>query len=943
MRLYPQAGEIIDRSRVLSFTWDGKSFDGFAGDTIMSALAAGGVRVFSRSMKYHRPRGILTGDFWDPNLFVQVGAEPNVRAGHRLLQDAMVVEPQNVWPSLDHDFKAVNAAFARFLTPGFYYKTFTGPLWPTFEKALAGFAPGGKIDPDTPSGYYDQRFTHPDVVVAGAGVGGISAAVAAAAAGAQVLLVEHEHAIGGTLRWGDSAELKLLADLRATVKAQPNIEVLLDSTVTGRFDDNWVSIVQRSHPRVVERLIKARAKVLIVAPGLIERPYVFDGNDRPGVMLSCAVRRLINLHGVKPGERAVVMSANGAGDAAAQDLSRVGIDVELLDARNGAAISRAKGGSHGVSEVVLRDGSVIEADLCVVGAGWTAPTALLNMAGDRPSYDPNSARFFPLTLPDNVLAAGSLQGDGSAEQLIEHGVATGRLAARRARVVGFRLRLHTARAGWVDGREPAWPAEDRPSLPREPHPALFRSDTHGMVDFSEDVTSKDIFDAAVEGYDSVELLKRYTTATMGPQQGKLETVNTVAILAEAKGEGIGDVGTTVWRPPYAPTTLGALAGRLHEPVRTSSIQSWHEANGATPILAGQWIRPDRYGDAATEVRHVRTGVGIIDVTPLGKIELHGPDVVKLLNLLYTNSWDNLAVGSVRYGIMCTDDGVVFDDGVTARLGESRYLMTTTSSGATKVWHWIENWLQTERPEWRVHVAPVTTAYTSINVAGQRSRQLLSALVEGVDLRNEAFGFMNVRTGRVAGIDNCIMWRIGFTGELSYEIHVPSGFGLHVWQGLIEAGQQWGVVPFGLEAQRIMRLEKGHFIVGQDTDGLTKAHALGLDKLIHLHKQDFVGRHELAHVGYAGPRLVALVPNDPDCVVPEASQIIRPGTTEILGRITSSRFSPTLDRAICLGLVDQELATPGAGATVVGANSERISATVMEHLCLFDPQGRLLRG
>ncbi len=943
MRIEPQPGEEINRNASVQFTWNGKSFAGFEGDTIASALVACGVRVFSRSMKYHHARGVLTGDYWDPNLFVQLGPEPNVRAGHRLVVEGMDVEPQNAWPSLDHDFKAINSKLSKVLTPGFYYKTFTGPLWPAFEKVLSGFAPGGEVDLEAPAGYFDKRFAHPDVVVAGGGLAGISSAVAAAAAGSTVMLVEHEHNLGGSLRWGSAEDLKLLDELRETAEGNPNIEILLDSTVTGRFDDNWISIVQRSHPRAAERLIKARAKVLIVAPGLIERPFVFEGNDIPGVMLGTAVRRMVNLFGVKPGEKAVVMTANAHGDETVKDLRRIGVDVTVADARQGHAISEVNGGSGGVSEVVLRNGSKIKADLCVVSTGWTAPTSLLNMAGDRPTYDPAAARFFPTSLPDNVLVAGALAGDGRVEQIIEHSVATGRLAAKRSEAIKFRFKLHTARVGWVDGVEPQWPSDSRTSLGRNSHPELFRSDTHGFVDFSEDVTSSDLIASAEEGFDSIELLKRFTTATMGPEQGKLETINMVAVLAEARGESIADVGTTVWRAPYAPTTLGGLAGRVHEPVRTSSIQRWHEDNGAKPILAGQWIRPDHYGDPLAEVRHVRTGVGVIDVTPLGKIELHGPDVVKLLNLLYTNSWDNLAVGSVRYGIMCSDDGVVLDDGVTARLGAQRFLMTTTSSGAARILSWIENWLQTERPKWRVHVTPVTTAYTSINVAGQRSRQLLSSLVEGIDLSNEAFGFMKVRTGRVAGVGNCIIWRIGFTGELSYEVHVPSGFGLHVWESLMEAGEQWGIVPFGLEAQRIMRLEKGHFIVGQDTDALTQAHALGLDKLIHLEKDDFVGRHELASGPYKGPRLVALVPNEPTHVPPEASQLIDPLTSRIVGRITSSRFSPTLDRAICLGQVDNELAIPGAEVVVVGPNSERVEATVMENLCLFDPHGRLLRG
>ena len=945
-RLEVQPTEVIDRSTTLRFRWNGKRFSGFEGDTIASALAAAGEHVFSRSMKYHRPRGILTADYWDPNLLVQVGDDPNVRAGHRLLEAGMDVGAQNVWPSLHRDIKAANGLVSRFLTAGFYYKTFMRPqrLWPTYERILATFAPGGKVDPDTPHRYHDKRYSHPDVVVAGSGPAGIEAALAAAAAGARVMLVEHEHAVGGHLRYAHAEpDRAALSELRAALDAS-DIEVLTDSTVTGRYEDNWLGIVQRSHPIAVERLIKARAKVLVVAPGLIERPYVFAGNDRPGVITSGAARRLINLWGVKPGERAVVFTANSDGDAAAADLDRAGVEVAaVIDGRDGRRVSAAQGSPKAL-EAVVAGGTRIEADLLVVAAGWTAPTSLLNMAGDRPVYDPDAARFFPSDPPSNVLATGGLAGDGSLDELRAHGAATGQLAAQRAAAVAHRFQARTARALAVTGDEPAWAADERAPLGRDHHPELYRSDTHGMVDLSEDVGSKDLVAAAREGYDSVELAKRYTTATMGSAQGKLETVNTVAAIAEARGETIAQVGTTVWRPPYAPLTLGALAGRVFEPVRVSSIHPWHEANGVRTIQAGQWIRPDHYGDPAAEVRNVRTNVGIIDVTPLGKLDLRGPDIPKLLNLLYTNKWSKLAVGKVRYGMMCAEDGVVLDDGVTGRLGEDHYLMTTTSSGAAGVWEWIENWLQTERPDWRVHVTPVTTAYASINVAGPKSRELVSRVVDGVDLSPEAFAYMEVRTATVAGVAGCFMWRIGFTGELSFELHVPAGHGLHVWEALMEAGADLGVGPFGLEGQRIMRLEKGHFIVGQDTDGLTLAPSTGMSPLIKLDKEDFAGLPELAWAADRQlPLIVAIQPDDPNIVPEEAAQIVRGDTNEILGRITSARMSPTLGRAICLGQVEPELAAGGTKVTVLLASGERIGATVMDHHAHFDPAGERLRG
>jgi sarcosine oxidase, subunit alpha len=402
---------------------------------------------------------------------------------------------------------------------------------------------------------------------------------------------------------------------------------------------------------------------------------------------------------------------------------------------------------------------------------------------------------------------------------------------------------------------------------------------------------------------------------------------------------MGETGTTTWRPMYAPVTLGALAGRIHEPVRYSPMQRWHEQHGATPLVAGQWIRPEHYGSPAAEVTAVRTKVGIIDVTPIGKLDLRGPDVAELLNLLYVNKWSKLGVGKVRYGVMCAEDGVILDDGVTGRLGEDHYLMSTTSSGAATVWEWVEDWLQTSHPDWQVHVTPVTTAYASINVAGPRSRELVARLVSGVDLSPEAFGYMQVRTGSVAGVEDCVLWRIGFTGELSYEIHVPASYGLHVWEALMAAGEDLGVVPFGVEAQRILRLEKGHFIVGQDTDGLTKAYSGALDWAIKLDKDDFVGKPELAWQQAQGSAttLVALQPVSRTTVPEEASQILQ-DDGRIAGRITSSRMSPTLGRSICLGQLEPSLAVPGTLVTVRLTDGQDIRATVIEGLAHVDPEG-----
>lgn len=939
-RLGPRSGEVIDRSSPVEFQWNNKTYPGLEGDTIASALSASGVRVFSRSFKYHRPRGILTASFHDPNLMVQVGAEPNVRAGHRRIEPGMEVSAQNVWPSLDFDLKAVNRLLGRFLTPGFYYKTFMAPrpLWPWYQRVLSRFAAGGVIDAGMQTQHvYDHRYAHPDVLVAGGGPAGMSAAIAAAETGASVILVEDETELGGHLRWGGDADLTALLGLREAVEANPSIEVMADSVVTGRYDDNWVSVVQRGVPSIEERLVLARVKTLVVAAGTIERPYVFEGNDLPGVMLSTAVRRLVNLYAVKPGERAVVLSANDSGDAATEDLASAGVEVAaVLDARNGTTV-RAAVGRNGVRRVIDSGGNSYEADLLVTATGWTTPTSLLNMAGDKPAYEPNAARFLPSTLPDNVVATGGIVGDGSTERLVEHARAVGVEAARRAASTRSIWRLATPAAAPGD-RVPQDRPEPIPELAVGAHPEMFRSSTHGFVDYSEDVTSKDLFAAAAEGYDSMELAKRYTTVNMGPVQGKLEAVNAVAVHGEAIGASLLETSTTTWRPPYSPIRLGTLAGRMHQPVRYSPIQPWHEAHRASPLVAGQWIRPDHYGDPAAEVRAVRDGVGIIDVSPLGKIDLRGRDVPRLLEFVYVNKWSKLDIGKVRYGVMCAEDGVIFDDGVTGRLGDDRYMMSTTSGGAGGVWNWLDDWLQTGFADWDVKMTAVTDGYASINVAGPESRKLVGRLTD-IDLDPEQFGYMQVRTGVVAGVPGCFLWRIGFTGELSYEIHIPASYGLWVWEKLLEKGKDLGVAPFGIEAQRILRLEKGHFIVGQDTDGLTQAFGMGIDGAIKLDKDDFAGKPELVWQFERDDhhRLVAIQTEDPAIVPPESSQIIL-ATGEIKGRITSSRMSPTLGRSICLGQLDHVLARPGQRLGIRLPDGRTVPASVMEHHSHFDPEG-----
>ena len=934
LRLPRQRGEVIHRGEPLEFRWNGRSIPALRGDTIASALLASGERTLARSFKYHRPRSVLTADFHDPNCMFEVDGEPNVRGAHRRVEPGMAVRSQNAWPSLDHDVKRVNALLKPFLPPGFYYKTFKQPraFQGLYRRTLRRFSAGGDLSTAPVGEYFDKRFLFHDVIVAGGGPAGMGAALAAAEGGARVLVVEEEHELGGHLRYGGPSELALLAELRAGVQAAETIEVLTDAAVVGRYDHNWIAVLQRGAGAARERLLKGRPGVLVVASGLIERPYVFSGNDLPGVMLSRAARRLVNLYAVQPGQRAVVFSANSSGDAAATDLERAGVDVEWVNARDGHDLTVARG-RGGVQEVHLADGRRLHADLLVTAAGWTAPTSLLNMAGSRPIYEPRAARFLPGALPPDVMATGQLVGDADAGGLVEHGRAIGFEATRRAR---------GTLAHW---RSSATEAAQTPSLSVDDHPELFGTAADGFLDYSEDVTAGDIASAADEGYSSIELVKRYTTATMGPVQGKLSSVNLVSVLADATGKTIEETGTTTWRPPYVPVTLGALAGRKFAPLRRTPMHDWHGGHGARWMTAGSWLRPESYGDPHDEVRNVRESVGVIDVSTLGKIDLRGPDVPQLLEFLYVNKWSKLGVGRVRYGAMCAEDGVVLDDGVTGRLSNQHYFMSTTSGGSDRVFRWIQDWLQTGNTGWRVKVTNLTDAYASMNVAGPRSREVLAAIIDDVDLAGESFPYMHVRQASIAGVGGCFMWRIGFTGELSYELHVPAGYGMHVWDAVMRAGGRFGIRPFGVEAQRTMRIEKGHGVVGQDTDAVTGPFGAGMGWAVKLEKSDFAGRPELAwqnaHPDEVARRLVGLKLADSSIVPDESCQLLHQG--RLVGRITSCRWSPTLERAVALALVAVDCAEANSWLEVRLTDGRTVPAAVTEQLAQVDPEGARLRG
>jgi len=956
-RTPPSPGEVIDRSGQITFTFDGRTFTAYPGDTIGSALAAAGVKVFSRSFKYHRPRGLLCCTGHCPNCLVQVGDEPNVRACTRPVAEGMDVRPQNVWPSLKRDLMALTELGDRFLPVGFYYKAFIRPrfLWPVYEHVLRRAAGLGEVNPESTPGAYDKQYLHADVAVGGGGPAGLSAALAAAEQGARVALFDENAALGGHLRFSPHGQqASTLDDLQARLTAQPGIAVYADTTVLGWYEENWLSAVQGN------RLYKIRAGAVVFATGAYEQPLLFDDNDLPGVMLGSAVQRLLHLYGVAPGRRAVVVTANDDGWAVAADLQSAGVDVAAVaDERadghptlaeevaaagaeilSGHTIVAAEGDSA-VARAVLAPvdewGQVstgakrrFDCDLVAVSVGWAPANGLLYQANGRLAYDGERGEFLPEDLPEGIFAAGRVAGTHDVMAQMSEGRQAG---GRAAAFVG------------LGEPPPAAGDEDAPAdAPRRTSTLVsVAGKKKQFVCYCEDVTKKDVEMAIAEGYNSIELLKRYSTISMGPCQGKMCSLNTIHLCARANNWTVEETGTTTSRPPMTPVKLGVLAGQNMEPVRHTPVHHWHVERGAKMMVAGLWMRPEHYGDPLAEVRAVRERVGLIDISTLGKMRLTGPAVPDLLERIYVNRWQKLQPGRVRYGVMCNDEGIVLDDGVTARIGEEEYYMTTTSSGATGIFQWIQWWMQSGWGE-GVHLVDLTEVSAAFNLAGPRSRDLLQTLTD-VDLSNEALPYMYTRNVTLAGVP-CRLLRIGFTGELSYEIHCPAGYGLHVWQALLAAGEAFGILPFGVEAQRVLRLEKAHIIVGQDTDALTDPIAADMGWAVKLDKEQFLGKRALARVSEEGPkqRLVGFKMANAGVVPDEGLQIVTDkagGALEIIGWVTSSRYSPTLQEAIGLCWLPPDLAAQ-EGAPFTIRTQDRLLEARVHHGAFYDPDGERLR-
>lgn len=987
----PDGGQ-VDRARPLSFTFDGSRYQGYAGDTLASALLANGVRLVGRSFKYHRPRGIYSAGPEEPNALVRLRlgarAEPNTRATMIELFDGLVTESQNRWPSLRFDAWALNGLFAPLFPAGFYYKTFKWPaawwepLYERFIRRAAGMGIAAREpDPDR----YEKHYAHCDVVVVGGGPAGLMAAQAATHAGARVILVDETAGFGGALK----RERRILDGrpaldwVKATVaalEAMPDVILLPRTTAFGYYDHNLIALIERVADHVPvpplhtprQRLWLVRTRQVVFATGAIERPLVFADNDRPGVMLASAARTYVNQYAVRPGRRAIIFTNNDDAYRTAVDLHDAGVVVAaIVDARPAsdaplAARARDAGiailaghqvtGIHGRAtvsgvEVALvgdaGSGALrrIDCDLIAVSGGWTPTVHLHSQSGGKLTWDEEILAFVPGAARQATRAAGAARGLFRLTDCLADGARAGTESARTA--------------GFGSGAAPALPAcEDEAAYRIAPLWSITapRRDK-SFVDIQDDVTAADVALAAREGYISVEHLKRYTTLGMGTDQGKTSNVNGLAIMAALRGQPIPAVGTTTFRPPYTPVTLGAMAGTEtgadFAPIRRTPLHAWHERAGAVFVDAGLWRRPRYYPRAgedmaaavAREVTNVRGGVGLVDVSTLGKIEIQGPDAAEFLDRVYANRFATLLVGRARYGLMLREDGIVFDDGTTARLGATRYLMTTTTINTAKVLAHLEYHLQVVWPELRVQAASVTDAWAGIALAGPKARAVLEKALAGVDVSAVAFPLMAVGQGRIANVSVWVS-RISYSGDLAYEILVPADHGETVWHELLAAGAPSGIVPYGTEAMNVMRVEKGH-VAGPEIDGRTTAEDLGLGRLVKS-GQDFIGRRLAERPAFRAPerpRLVGLVPADGVTRLAAGSHIVAdasvPPPVPTLGHVTSAVLSPTLGRPIALGLVAGGLARKGETLFAVDPLRGRATAVVVSEPHFFDPDGKRL--
>ena len=942
-------GRLIDRAEPLRFEFDGRTHAAFRGDTIASALAAQGRWTISRSFKYHRPRGPVSFAGHEANTLVQVGDEPNVWADLHEVADGDRVAAQNVFGTVDSDRASVLGVLGRFLPVGFYYRSFFGKQgnWDRWEPVIRAMAGLGRL----PSGAgpfaareHDKKFIHCDVAVVGGGAAGLAAAAEAARDGAEVALFEQGAQVGGWLLYGrlhpDPKQNAQLREQWLQRLAPPTgVTVHAGATCTGIFDETWLSVISN------RRLTKVRAARVVLAHGTVEQLPVFGNNDVPGVVLSSGAQRLLHLHGVRPGRRAAVIAAGYDAIGAALDLRDAGCAVEAIvwigEANpQGAFIEAARAGGirviDGVQALAVRaasgevaslcgiDGAgarfKVDCDLVVASAGHVPAWQLAAHAGASVRYE-KSCENFVVSVPSGAMGiAGALAGTSD----LPAAEASGRAAGSTGRSA------HAAGAGAVQAQP----------LRLAPWPHFASGKEKAFVDLDEDLQPADLEETIRLGYDDMQLMKRFSTVGMGPSQGRHSALSSVRIAARRTGRDYAVIGLATARPPAGVETLAHLAGRSFDPFRRTPLHGLHLGAGASMMPAGAWVRPAFYGteraNIAAEVRAVRNAAGLFDVGTLGGLDIRGPQAAEFLERLYTGRYAKQGIGGVRYALMTDETGVIIDDGVAARLAEDHFYVTTTSANSDAIYRKMLWW----NVQWRLHldVTNVTSSYCGMNLSGPSSRAVLAMLTDAVDLERDAFRYMQVRQGSVAGAAGVRMIRVGFLGELGYELHVPARAAAHVWESVLAAGKGHGLSPIGVEAQRVLRLEKGHVIVGQDTDGVTTPQEAGMEWAIAADKPFFVGQRALAvRAAQRSQRRLVCWQLD-RLVAPQVAEghlVLRDGA--IAGHVTSVADSETVGKTIGMAFAHRDDAAPGCTIVIKGEHGALLAAEVCS-APFYDPAG-----
>ncbi len=995
-------GSRIDRAKPIAISFDGKSVSAFAGDTVASAVLASGQKLFGRSFKYHRPRGIVGLGSEEMNALIGVGTgarhEPNLRATQIELHDGLVAVSQNRWPSLTFDVGAINNKISRFLPGGFYYKTlmWPRPFWkhvyePFIRKAAGLGKAADERDPDP----YEHIHKHVDVVVVGGGIAGLTAAEAAAASGSSVLLIDENPVLGGIAdltagKIGEGCVADIVSAAEARLRALPNVMILTRTTAVGHYHHNFMmaaeqvadhdpALLAAGAPR--HRLWKIRAGHIILATGALERPIAFANNDRPGIMLASAARGMVSRYGVAPGTNGVVFTNNDDAYLTAFALKNAGVNVRVVDSRSrpdgdlvkraiadgievsaGSVISAVEGtlGVTAVKIAAYRKGQgrviterKVACDFIAMSGGWNPVLHLWCHNGGKIKFDETLGSYRPDTHTDAITAIGAANGSMSVSGTLVEALAAGEAAAKsvNAKAKASKLKLPKVEEPKRGALEPLWFA---------PATGGYNEGNKHFIDFQNDVTVADLELAQREGYESVEHTKRYTTFGMATDQGKTSNINGLGVLAEATGKTIPEVGITTFRPPYTPFSFGAIAGaltgKLFLPIRRTPIFKWHEDVGAVWEPVGQWRRAytyplgseDKHASITREILSVRNKVGLLDASTLGKIEIKGPDAAEFLDRMYTNMFSTLKIGKCRYGLMMNELGFLTDDGVTARLADDHFLMHTTSGGADRISAWLEEWLQTEWTHYKVFVTPVTEQWAQFAIAGPRARDVLAKLSPDFELSNEAFPHMSFKLGKLGGYPVRV-YRISFSGELSYEVATPSNMGRGLWEAIIAAGEEFGLEPYGTEALHVLRAEKGYIVVGDETDGTTTPVDVGMDGMVSKKKADFIGKRSLEQSHLKGPnrkQLVGLLTEEPNDVLPDGAYAVREvkdkPPMQMIGQVTSSYMSPTLSRSIAMALIENGRARMGETISFPLEGGKVVKAKITDTV-FYDKDGGRIHG